>query len=752
MSSLKVTVKEVYIPLGSIKVSGKGGTIHLRKFQEEVVFKIAEHRLIGVEAPTGSGKTFTLLSPLLSNVINGTSFSGVVGLYPTKALVEDQFASITDTLDRICERVEDTGSVIKYRCGLDVEWVMGGEVRRANYEQTLGVVKVTKEVLDKVLQSLEGGSDRVPSRVTLLDLIRRSVLDVGYLIAVTVPEYPYLLLTGFYRSWHNAQSLISLALEGDIIYRLASKIASIPTMEELNNELSRYRRDLSKLIDVKTRERLRLNIYSALFSEVLFLDEFHVWDFYEIPTIQALLVLYALNYELVGKEWRIILSSATPQEDFYELLSEAGLGEVSVVRAETVDIPHNAHRIKSRTVVEFVPINVECGALAWFRIEDRLPEVVEERGAWLCECGRSLLISRRNSTVERCAESFYKVTGKTPTIVTGVRPPSYAKGREELVAKKYVGDLYAFANYAADVGIDLKRVKCGVIHATHLGELVQRFGRIGRGDVDEAYVIIPVPKCYIDKLLSLGGKEVSYSELVSALSTIISKAPSIAEYESTFIRDHFIGKLRLYAPLAMYFLMNIALWEYPEEIRELSTRFLKLIDKFDLRSLFSQLPKVQKKAGVIVPLSSFRLTTSVGYRRDNEEGEASLTTLLMNYEVEYDLKNGKLVVREAARKRASEVLKLRTKYLGEFKHLDRSVMGSQTLLTYCLPQKVSGFGGRKDILYQVLLSKEIPVYVAVDCDHHLMELLNAYGYAVKVESSLVDRGTGKRGAAYLLFL
>ena len=758
MESIKVTVREVYVPLGSIKVSGKREVLHLRKFQEEVVFNIAKNRIIGVEAPTGSGKTLMLLAPLLSNVVNNTSFSGVVGLYPTKALVEDQYASITTTLDSICERINviksaDEELAVKYACELGVEWITReGETKRSVYRGTLGVVKVTREILDKISQSMKSKPSEELSKVTLLDLIRRFVLYTDYLIAIAVPEYPYFLLTGIYRNWHDAQRLISLALERDFAYELAKKIISMPE-NELASKLFEYRSGLSVLIDYKTRERLRLNIYSALFSEVLFLDEFHVWSFYEKPTIYALLLLYVLEYESIQSEWRIILSSATPQTSFYELIEKAGLEKVSVVRAKMVDDHDNVHKVKSRTIVEFVPVEVRCGALSWFNIEKHLPNIVKNRSEWLSKCGRFLFLGRRNSVVEECAEIFYESTHKTPTIVTGVNPPDYARDRKELADKKYAGDLYVFANYAADIGIDLRKLRCGVIHATYLGELIQRLGRIGRGDVDEAYVIVPVPRCYIDELLKLNNREVSYDELINVLSMIISETPNIAKHEDTFVWKHFIGKLRLYAPLATHFLLKVALWEYHERVRKLSERFIELVNKFDLKDLFSWLQKIQKKTEVLIPLASLRLSTSTRYERNGKGGEASLTTLLMNYEVEYDPVKKAFIIKGISKKRASEVLELKTSNLAVLKHLDGLILGSQTLLAYCSSQRAIEPSSKSSYsLYQVLSDIEVPVYLAISEDHYLMELLNAYGCAIKVKTSVINPATGEYNAVYLLLL
>ena len=212
---------------------------------------------------------------------------------------------------------------------------------------SIGLVRLTKDALDKLQESLE----EVSRRISLLDLVRKTFLTADYLIAIAVPEYPYLMLSSLYRSVPDAQKILSLATEEGFVYDLAKKIAQA-SIDELNAIIWNLKKEISQLLQLKEKERKRFNIYSALFSEILFLDEFHTWTMYERPTVLALILLHYLESLRTPKpeRYKIILSSATPQNEFYTLLEKLGLGSIKIIRAKLLHNETNADRVKSKTI------------------------------------------------------------------------------------------------------------------------------------------------------------------------------------------------------------------------------------------------------------------------------------------------------------------------------------------------------------------------------------------------------------------
>jgi len=768
------TIKEVFIPLGNIKIKPKNKnattSITLREFQEEVIRKLKDHRVLGVSAPTGAGKTFLVLAPLLSNIIYKLQkpFTGVVGIYPTKPLVNDQFLSIISILDRLCLREDEPKDpdgrnvYVRYFCHVELEDGVLGLTEEI--KTTVGIVRLTSDVLKKLRDTLvkQGYEKReLSANITLLDLIKQHILNAEYLVVITVPEYLYMLLTGMYRNEFDAQRFLSLVAEGTFVYDLAKEIIKMSN-NEVALKLQRFKKVLTQqLLHGKSAERQKLNIYSALFSEVMFLDEFHAWSFYEKPALLSLLLIYYFEYSFTGRNWRLILSSATPQEEFYKLLKEFGL-DVEAITARVTDASHNAHKVRSKVIVEIVPIEsgYQRGSIAWLKIEDSLPELVKTYSDKISRYGRAIIFSRRNSTVEECARLFYEITGKTPTVVTGVEPPSFAKGKDELEVKKDYGELYIFGNYSVELGVDLKNMPCGIIYGSYLGEFIQRLGRIGRGDVEEAWVVIPVPKYYEDQLKVLEGMEITYEDFIKKFSEVIEPKLGVEIYGEQFIWDHKLGKIRMYIPLASYLLYQVALWEYSEAVKRLCEKFLSVIDKLNMTKELKWLFKIQKSADVLLPLAAFRLSPSVRYKREGVEDEASLSTLLGNYCVEY--KDNKLIVKEVCKKSLPDVLTLKVHSLNVFRNTYDLILDSK-LLFQLIDRETEKEKREKgevrksegnDVLLRILMHYGMPVYVAKPYHGYddIYEILHAFGYAIKVESVYADHTTGKPLSIYLLLL
>ena len=83
--SVSLTVKEAYIEYGDTTING----LRLRKFQEELFDSLGKYNRILLRAPTGSGKTFTLILGAIKSYLERNLYP-VVGIYPSRALVYDR--------------------------------------------------------------------------------------------------------------------------------------------------------------------------------------------------------------------------------------------------------------------------------------------------------------------------------------------------------------------------------------------------------------------------------------------------------------------------------------------------------------------------------------------------------------------------------------------------------------------------------------------------------------------------------------
>ncbi|RLE83183.1 MAG: hypothetical protein DRJ67_12620, partial [Thermoprotei archaeon] len=79
--------------------------IRLRGFQYELlrIFSGTSSRdVVALTAPTGAGKTLTLLIPLFVNLEQGVPhYHGAVGIYPSRELARDQMISVSNMLDAL---------------------------------------------------------------------------------------------------------------------------------------------------------------------------------------------------------------------------------------------------------------------------------------------------------------------------------------------------------------------------------------------------------------------------------------------------------------------------------------------------------------------------------------------------------------------------------------------------------------------------------------------------------------------------
>ncbi|AWR98127.1 DEAD/DEAH box helicase [Acidianus sulfidivorans JP7] len=259
----------VYLPLGSMEING----IKLRKFQEELFYALDNANKILIEAPTGSGKTFSILV-LLAKLIMQDSIRPVVGIYPSRVLVYDQMQSIVKTIEKMGFRKVNE---YRYEGKLTISYNQG----QLQKDLSLLIIPLTSETKKDVFSVFEETTTR------------------DYKIVLTVPEYPYMYIT----------HLGLMSNFGQIIEAVYNR----------------------KLDEVKKKKSIILNIFNKFtkyFNGYYFIDEFHLYNGISRSSLFTLIQMMDDFNETSPRKPKFVFSSATPIE---------GIEYDKIIRAETSD-------------------------------------------------------------------------------------------------------------------------------------------------------------------------------------------------------------------------------------------------------------------------------------------------------------------------------------------------------------------------------------------------------------------------------
>lgn len=719
---MEAVLPPVRLERGQTVLEGTNAGIRLRRFQEEVLdFFLSDNRSLVLKAPTGSGKTLTVLLPLAARLLSGREYYGVLAVYPTKALVEDQYLSVKSVLERL-------GAVARYEANYlvaDVEL----RVRRQGVARAgrwrVALAKLTRENVDRLAELLGGGDQ--PRRQVLNRFVEQlaGVHRVDYVVVFAVPEYPYLLATRLYsnpRAWR----LLDKAATGELI--------EVARLYSGGDAVKAHRRAR----EIAGGSYLGKVLYDVLagLGNVLFLDEFHVWRGLERPTVAAMAALVSTISRIHLIDERFVFSSATPVE--LPGFVRKALEPIVEVRAEPSP---SGDVIRGSTRLRIVRVSARGGGpSAWMQTDSSLPSLVKEHLDCLKAAGRFMVIGRRNYYVEKAAETFHKLTGAEPVIVNGVEPPSWARGREALPGLRTRGALPLFGNFAVELGIDLGNIRCGIVTAAVFGELVQRMGRIGRGNVDST-ILVPVPEPYFDGVAARLEKARSYPEALEAFRAFMEDRLAVEEAYEKALPLRRIAEARMLIPLALATLSLIASDKYQDRAyREAIEGYLQRLEELWSRVGQWLSTRVSRNPHVLLALASFRVGLQVRYRRNGREDYASLSTLLANYSVEVE--GDTIVIRGPQRSRAGEAFTVYSEaFLDEWEALYDSILPAGAAAELGKLSKKLG----KTPLAQLLGALSDPVYVAAPSSY--MEVMKAYGQAVEVKPA-----RGQEPLAYLVLL
>lgn len=291
---MEVVIKETYIEEGQLSING----VKLRKFQEELYHSLGKYRRVLLRAPTGSGKTFTLIVSLMKSTENGLP---VIGIYPSRALVYDQYESVRATL-------------MKLGFSYDGKDTFTGSFNGGK-EVSIKVVRLTSETSKGAYEEL---SKYIPTPTRLLLLL-------------TVPEYPYMFL-----------STLGKSAEASRLIELGMKMRE-PNFREVQRELG------SKLTSYNL-----LNDFAMYFNGFFFIDEFHLYDGIERASLKTLLDMIEFYWGETNTSNTIVFSSATPVDVKVDRVIEANFGLGSKIRKKTKVVFHLVSGNPQEELVNYV--------------------------------------------------------------------------------------------------------------------------------------------------------------------------------------------------------------------------------------------------------------------------------------------------------------------------------------------------------------------------------------------------------------
>ena len=445
-----------------------GSVLRLRVFQEEVLREARAAalgrgpRLVALEAPTGAGKTLTLLAPLLASA----SPRGALGVYPSRELARDQMESIASLLESAgCAEAggEPSGLHAAYRVSLEGPY--GG------LDTVLHLVRITSDTLEELIEARG-----FRSRGEALDSVREAILRGLYrgepAIVFTVPEYPYLLLEAAYRDFESAGGFLSTVLE------------------------EAMRRGIEGLLDARglpllyRKEALEYFArYAALAGSAVFLDEFHAYGPREAAAVAALAAAMLAEHRSHGL---LVVSSATPSAEVLSLLQRLAGRLAGVARVEAGTCSPGAPGcavVRRRTLLGLLGFEVRATgaagyALAQWAVAEHVADFLELAGERLrAACGstwrKAMIIVDRVALVYRIAGELGRRGYRGIACVTGLRR-LHGGGAVACDAESPREARIIVGNEAISYGIDVPEVDVGVIYSRDAAQALQRIGRVGR--------------------------------------------------------------------------------------------------------------------------------------------------------------------------------------------------------------------------------------------------------------------------------
>ncbi|MCQ4448391.1 MAG: DEAD/DEAH box helicase [Sulfolobales archaeon] len=454
--SVSLTVKEAYIEYGDTTING----VRLRKFQEELFDSLGKYNRILLRAPTGSGKTFTLILGAIKSYLERNLYP-VVGIYPSRALVYDQARSVQETLKRM--GLVSSGGNSSSSGNQSLQGAgQGGEEQttftgRLNINgKDMGEISIKVYILTREVKQIP----------------REFQFPSSPSIVLTVPEYPYMFMTGM-----NRQRVASRVLEAAMKY----------SFDDAINELTKRdggvpRSDVREL----------LNYFSVFFNGYWFVDEFHLYSGISRESMLTLVEMFEKYNSVFEGNKTVVFSSATPVPLKFDKVIEVKTStEGSKIRGRTKVVFHLVGKNPQENLVNYVVSNPTQG-------QGRKTAVILDRVYYLAD-----LCSKVNDAA----------------VVWGIDKPF---GNCRKVTAGLEKEDFIIGNQAMSFGIDLP-LELGFIHAHDAETFIQRFGRFGRHGDAEVHVFLEADYKVVSGLKALQNREITYDEFLQLVNGIYGK-------------------------------------------------------------------------------------------------------------------------------------------------------------------------------------------------------------------------------------
>lgn len=454
--SVSLTVKEAYIEYGDTTING----VRLRKFQEELLDSLGKYNRILLRAPTGSGKTFTLILGAIKSYLERNLYP-VVGIYPSRALVYDQARSVQETLKRM--GLVSSGGNPSSSGNQSLQGAGQGEEEQTTFTGRLNINGKDMGEISIKVYILTREVKQIP---------REFQFPSSPSIVLTVPEYPYMFMTGM-----NRQRVASRVLEAAMKY----------SFDEAINELTKRDGGVPK-----NEVRELLNYFSVFFNGYWFIDEFHLYSGISRESMLTLVEMYEKYNSVFEGNKTVVFSSATPVPLKFDKVIEVKTStEGSKIRGRTKVVFHLVGKNPQENLVNYVVSNPTQG-------QGRKTAIILDRVYYLAD-----LCNKVNDAA----------------VVWGIDKPF---GNCRKVTAGLEKEDFIIGNQAMSFGIDLP-LELGFIHAHDAETFIQRFGRFGRHGDAEVHVFLEADYKVVSKLKALGNREITYDEFLQLVNGIYGK-------------------------------------------------------------------------------------------------------------------------------------------------------------------------------------------------------------------------------------
>uniref|UniRef100_A0A7J3PL71 DEAD/DEAH box helicase n=1 Tax=Staphylothermus marinus TaxID=2280 RepID=A0A7J3PL71_STAMA len=619
MSEYIVTLLPVYM-----ESSGEYlGSVRLRKFQKDLVD--VKDGIVLLSAPTGSGKTVTLLTDPDRRV--------AIGLYPNNELLCSQIAGLHSFINNYLEMKPDKTSLLEYCVKGYVEidysplniYVSDKPVDFFGRKiKEIGIAGFSGEVVKAV-----ANKGKLNELIRVSDELGKMIEknEDKYVIVLATPDTFFLLVLYAYSNFDAVGRLLHY------IITYGNEVFSFEDLDELMRKIGLIREKLANVARVLLPVR----------ESTIFIDEYHLYGFYELSSFTAL--LYLLKH-VHGWEGRLVLSSATPNFVFQEKIGEKlgmnvkqinGLNQVKetgdgdeLVRGPT-NIVFMDVKTKGRNRVSKLYMSSELA----YDLLNR--EFFKKQFKKCLKSGKRIMVMlEKVSHAELFTEKFYSIYGVKPKC-------AYSMFREDICSENEDWNIIVGTGAKIGQGVEYPGVIFGVVARIESTDFLQSISRVGRKYPGESIVLVPLDTELLKELDNVeifSRGKVSYVELAKWVENdgrpYMKKKPSGFEnIYSTFISIR--ERLVKLVGLALHYRVSGAyMEEYMKQLKQISG---------GLENIF-----IHSSPDNLYTLLMFRATgPSVHYCRELkgelkcfDRGE-DLGTIIRNYDI--SSRDGRLVIK-----------------------------------------------------------------------------------------------------------